>query len=243
MDKAALFADGKPAPFRGGGVRAMIPVLMSWSGGKDSAVALHELQRSGHYEVVGLLTTVTRDYDRISIHGVRRELLARQAEALDLPLYEVSIPAEASNATYETAMADALAAHRERECHTVAFGDLFLADIRAYRDALMARNGMTALYPVWGRNTRAFVGDFGDAGFRAVIACVDLDRLDESFAGRSIDRELIADLPPGVDPCGENGEFHSFVTDGPNFARPVAVVLGERVTRGRFCFRDLLPAR
>lgn len=221
----------------------MIPVLMSWSGGKDSAVALHELQRSGHHEVVGLLTTVTRDYDRISIHGVRRELLARQAEALDLPLYEVSIPAEASNAIYEAAMADALAAHRERECHTVAFGDLFLADIRAYRDALMARNGMTALYPVWGRDTRAFVGDFGDAGFRAVIACVDLDRLDESFAGRSIDRELIADLPPGVDPCGENGEFHSFVTDGPNFARPVAVMLGERVTRGRFCFRDLLPAR
>ncbi len=217
-------------------------VLMSWSGGKDSCVALDELQRSPNHEVVGLITTVTRDYDRISIHGVRRSLLAQQAEALGLPLHEVFIPAECSNDAYEAAMGEALGGHRDAGCTAVAFGDLFLADIRAYRDALMARNGMAALYPVWGRDTRAFVERFEDAGFRAAISCVDLDRLDASFAGRSIDRALLADLPPEVDPCGENGEFHSFVFDGPCFARPVPIELGETVTRGRFCFRDLLPA-
>jgi uncharacterized protein (TIGR00290 family) len=222
--------------------RRMMKVLMSWSGGKDSCVALDELLRSPDHEVVGLITTVTRDYDRISIHGVRRSLLAQQAEALGLPLHEVFIPAGCSNEVYEAAMSEALAGHRDAGCATVAFGDLFLADIRAYRDTLMARNGMAALYPVWGRDTRAFVERFEDAGFRAAISCVDLDRLDASFAGRSIDRALLADLPPGVDPCGENGEFHSFVFDGPCFAHPVPVVLGETVTRGRFCFRDLLPA-
>lgn len=223
-------------------MRDMIPVLMSWSGGKDSAMALHELRRSDTHQVVGLLTTVTRDHDRISIHGVRRELLARQAAALGLPLHEVFIPAESSNAVYEAAMDEALAQHRANGCIVVAFGDLFLADIRAYRDALMTRNGMVALYPVWGRDTHAFIEDFEEAGFRAAISCVDLDRLDASFAGRAIDRALLADLPPGVDPCGENGEYHSFVFDGPGFAHPVPITLGETVTRGRFCFRDLLPA-
>ncbi|WP_454885646.1 Dph6-related ATP pyrophosphatase [Sphingomonas oryzagri] len=220
----------------------MTKVVMSWSGGKDSCVALDELLRSPDHEVVGLITTVTRDYDRISIHGVRRILLAQQAEALGLPLHEVFIPAECSNDAYEAAMAEALARYCEAGCITVAFGDLFLADIRAYRDALMARNGMATLYPVWGRDTRTFVERFEDTGFRAVISCVDLDRLDASFAGRFIDRALLADLPPGVDPCGENGEFHSFVFDGPCFTRPVPIVPGASVTRGRFCFRDLLPA-
>jgi uncharacterized protein (TIGR00290 family) len=220
----------------------MIPVLMSWSGGKDSCVALHELQRSGDYAVAGLMTTVTRDYDRISMHGVRRDLLARQAEALGLPLREVFISAGASNADYEAAMAEALGVERARGVETVAFGDLYLADIRAYRDRMMAENRMSAVYPVWGRDTRAFVGDFIAAGFKAVIVCVDLAQLDASFAGRAIDADLLSDLAPGVDPCGENGEFHTFVFDGPNFAHSVDVSIGERVTRDGFCFCDLAPA-
>jgi uncharacterized protein (TIGR00290 family) len=225
------------------GVEArVIPVVMSWSGGKDSCVALHELQRSGAYEVAGLLTTVTRDYDRISMHGVRRDLLARQAEALGLPLHEVFIPANASNADYEAAMDEALAAQRARGVATVAFGDLFLEDIRAYRDGMAARNAMSAVYPVWARDTRAFIGEFIDAGFKAVIVCVDLAVLDASFAGRPIDADLLAALPAGVDPCGENGEFHTFVFDGPNFSRPIDISVGERVTRGAFCFCDLTPS-
>jgi uncharacterized protein (TIGR00290 family) len=220
----------------------MIPVLMSWSGGKDSCVALHELQRSGRYEVAGLMTTVTRDYDRISMHGVRRELLARQARSLGLPLHEVFIAAGATNDDYEAAMAETLVEARARGVETVAFGDLYLEDIRAYRDRMMAENGMDALYPVWGRDTRAFIGQFIAAGFKAVIVCVDTAQLDASFAGRAIDARLLSDLPPGVDPCGENGEFHTFVFDGPNFAQPLDISVGERVTRGAFCFCDLTPA-
>jgi uncharacterized protein (TIGR00290 family) len=220
----------------------MIPVLMCWSGGKDSCVALYELQRSPDHKVVGLLTTVTRDHDRISMHGVRRELLEAQADALGLPLDIVFIPAGASNADYESAMAEALGRHHAARVRTVAFGDLFLADIRAYRDRMMAGNGMAAIYPVWGRETRRFVEDFIAAGFRATLTCVDLAKLDASFAGREIDASLLADLPERIDPAGENGEFHSFVFDGPNFARPVATRLGETVVRDGFGFRDLLPA-
>jgi uncharacterized protein (TIGR00290 family) len=172
---------------------------------------------------------------------VRRELLVRQAEALGAPLHEVFIPANASNADYEAAMAEALAVHRVQGVGTVAFGDLFLADIRAYRDRMMAENEMRALYPVWGRDTRAFISEFIDAGFKAVIVCVDLAVLDASFAGRAINAELLSALPPGVDPCGENGEFHTFVFDGPNFSQAVDISIGERVTRGAFCFCDLAP--
>jgi uncharacterized protein (TIGR00290 family) len=220
----------------------MTRVLMAWSGGKDSCVALHELQSAGGYEIAALMTTVTRDYERISMHGVRRELLARQAAALRLPLHEVFIPKAASNATYEAAMAEGLALHRAQGVETVAFGDLFLEDIRAYRDRMMGENGMTALYPVWGRDTGAFLRDFIAAGFKAVLVCVDLAKLDAAFAGRMIDETLLADLPPGVDPCGENGEFHTFVFDGPNFAEPVAIEVGERVERDGFCFCDLTAA-
>jgi uncharacterized protein (TIGR00290 family) len=219
----------------------MIPVLMSWSGGKDSCVALHELQRSDRYEIAALLTTVTRDYDRISMHGVRRELLARQAEALGVPLHEVFIPASASNEDYEAAMVEALGVHRARGVKTVAFGDLFLEDIRAYRDRMMVQNQMSALYPVWARDTRAFIGDFIDAGFKAVIVCVDLAVLDASFAGRAIDAELLSALPTGVDPCGENGEFHTFVSAGPMLAYKIPILVGETVLRAGFAFADLVP--
>lgn len=216
-------------------------MLMSWSGGKDSCMALHALRSSAHHEVVALLTTVTRDYDRVSMHGVRRELLHRQATSIGLPLEEVFIAADAGNQAYEAAMDEALSPYADRGVATVAFGDLFLADIRAYRDRLVARSRMTALYPVWGRATGEFVREFIAQGFTAVTTCVDLNVLDESFVGRMIDEEFLSDLPAGVDPCGENGEFHTFVFDGPMFNHPIAFAVGERVTRGSFCFCDLEP--
>lgn len=204
-------------------------------------MALHDLQRSGHHQVVSLLTTITRDYDRVSMHGVRRELLHRQASSIGLPVEEVFIPAAGGNDEYEAAMGEVLSTYAGRGIRTLAFGDLFLADVRAYRDRLVARSGMTGIYPVWGRPTAEFVDEFIDRGFKAVTTCIDLKALDESFAGRVIDREFLADLPAGVDPCGENGEFHSFVFDGPNFQRRVGFSVGTRVTRGSFCFCDLEP--
>jgi uncharacterized protein (TIGR00290 family) len=216
-------------------------IILSWSGGKDSCMSLWQLRESGEVEVAGLLTTITGDYDRISMHGVRRELLRRQAEALGLPLHEVVIPAKCSNADYEAAMGAALAELRDQGIRTVAFGDLFLEDIRAYRDRMMAAVGMATLYPVWGRDTRGFIDEFIDLGFKAVTCCVDLAKLDESFSGRLIDQAFLADLSPGIDPCGENGEFHTFVFDGPLFSRPIEVAIGERVSRDGFGFCDLEP--
>lgn len=215
---------------------------MSWSGGKDSCKALHELGRTGEHQVAALLTTVTLDYDRVSMHGVRRQLLHQQADALGLPVREVFIPTSCSNADYEQLWGEALAGLRAEGFATVAYGDLYLADIRAYRDRLMEANGMRAIYPVWGRDTAEFVREFIRDGFEAVTTCVDLKMLDESFAGRLIDEAFLADLPEGVDRCGENGEFHSFVFDGPLFSRPVPFRTGERVTRSGFCFCDLEPA-
>ena len=189
-----------------------------------------------------LLTTITSEYDRISMHGVRRELLHAQADALGVPLREIFIPASCSNDDYERVMGEALGGLRADGLGEVAFGDLFLADIRAYRDRLMASNGMRALYPVWGRDTGDFVRHFIGQGFKAVTTCVDLAVLDQSYAGRLIDEAFLADLPRAVDPCGENGEFHSFVFDGPIFARPIPYQIGERVTRGSLCFCDLEPS-
>ena len=217
-------------------------LVMCWSGGKDSCVALHELRSSGDHEVAALLTTVTKDHDRISMHGVPRALLRLQAEAIGLPLVEAVIPPDCTNDIYETAMSEAFEQFRAEGIENVAFGDLFLEDIRAYRDVLMARNSMKAIYPVWGRDTRQFVLDFVAAGFKAVTCCVDLNVLTEDFAGRVIDERFLADLPGSVDPCGENGEFHTFVFDGPGFDSPVPVAIGDRVTRGRFCYSDLQPA-
>ena len=214
---------------------------MSWSGGKDSCKALYELQQGGDHEVAALLTTVTRDHDRISMHGVRRTLLHMQAEALGLPVRELFLPTTCSNDDYERLMGEAFAELRADGFDTIGYGDLHLADIRAYRDRLMAANGMRAIYPVWERDTSAFLREFIAQAFKAVTVCVDLNALDESFAGRVIDEAFLADLPDGVDPCGENGEFHSFVFGGPPFARPVPFRTGERVTRGTLCFCDLEP--
>ncbi|HYR97910.1 MAG TPA: hypothetical protein VEO58_02785 [Gemmatimonadales bacterium] len=224
------------------------PVLMAWSGGKDSALALREIQGDGRYRVAALLTTVTTEYDRISMHGVRRALLRRQAESLGLPLEEVLISPGASNDEYETNMGAALATLRTRVpgLDTVVFGDLFLADIRAYRERALARIGMRGLFPLWSRDTRALAYDFVRLGYRAVLVCVDAAQLAGEFAGREFDADLLHDLPSGVDPCGENGEFHTFVYAGPGLREPVRHERGRVVVRdGRFVYCDLVetPSR
>lgn len=218
------------------------PVILSWSGGKDAALALWALNQDPAWQVVRLLTTVTGDYGRISMHGVRRALLLRQATAVGLPLTEVVIPAGASNETYEARMAAALATPECAGVRWVAFGDLLLDDIRAYRERQMAGLDRQALFPLWGRDTAETARTFIEAGFRAVITTVDPSRLDPSFAGREYDHDLLADLPPAVDPCGERGEFHTFAWDGPIFARPVPVRRGRVVERDGFVFCDLEPA-
>jgi uncharacterized protein (TIGR00290 family) len=219
------------------------PVLVAWSGGKDSALALGEILRDHRWRVAALLTTVTAEYDRVSMHGVRRALLHRQAEALGLPLREVVISPGASNEEYEGRMTAALQAARDgcSGLEEVAFGDLFLADIRAYRERMLARIGMRGVFPIWMRDTRAVADGFVRQGYRAVVVCVDTHALPAAFAGREFDAALLDDLPAGVDPCGENGEFHTFVYAGPGFARPIPHRRGEIVVRdARFVYCDLI---
>jgi uncharacterized protein (TIGR00290 family) len=215
---------------------------MSWSGGKDSCMALWELQRAEKRRVEALLTTVTRDYARISMHGVRCELLLQQAEALGLPLQQVQISKGADNSQYEAEMGRTLAYYQSRGVNEVAFGDLFLEDIRAYREKMLATQGMRSLYPIWGRDTHRLIREFIGLGFRTVVVCVDPAKLDPSFAGRVIDAQFVKELPTSVDPCGENGEFHTFVFDGPTFRHPVRFSPGATVCRDGFWFHDLLPA-
>jgi uncharacterized protein (TIGR00290 family) len=214
---------------------------MSWSGGKDSCLALYELRRGQSYYVKALLTTVTCDYDRVSMHGVRRVLLERQAASLGLPLRQILISKGAANEEYERKMAEAFSEYKAAGIESVVFGDLFLEDVRAYRDQFLARHGMRGIYPVWMRDTRAFVQEFIALGFRAVITCVDSKVLNESFAGMLIDESFLSKLPAHIDPCGENGEFHSFVFDGPAFSEAVRLSVGEKVFRDGFWFCDLLP--
>ena len=204
-------------------------------------MALHALRAAGDRRAVALLTTITDEYDRISMHGVRRVLLERQAESLGLPLHPVLILPQCVNAIYEARMKAALAEHFARGVRRVAFGDIFLQDLRAYREKNLAQVGMKALFPIWKRDTRELAEQFVQLGFRAVTVCVDPRVLDDSFAGRELDSSFFADLPPGVDPCGENGEFHTFVFDGPIFKTPIAFRTGEKVLRDGFCFCDLLP--
>jgi uncharacterized protein (TIGR00290 family) len=217
------------------------PVLVSWSGGKDSCFALYEIQKASDIRVEALITTITRDFDRISMHGVRRVLLERQAESLGLPLRQIFITKGANNDEYERSMGEAFALYQRRGVDVVVFGDLFLQDIRTYRERLLARFNMTGSFPVWGRDTRQFIREFTTLGFKAVVVCVDPKQLDPSFCGRLIDEDFLADLPPGADPCGENGEFHTFVFDGPNFRKPVKFSTGEVVCRDSFWFCDLVP--
>ena len=216
-------------------------VLVSWSGGKDSCMALREAQRTSNIRVGALLTTVTRDFDRISMHGVRRALLERQAASLGIPLHKIFISKGASNEEYEAKMGEAFSEYRGRGIDTVVFGDLFLEEIRAYRERLIAKHDMASLYPIWGRDTSQLIRDFISLGFKTAIVCVDPKKLDPSFVGRVIDEELLAQLPLHVDPCGENGEFHTFVFDGPIFKNPVKFTFGEIVCRDSFWYCDLLP--
>ena len=217
------------------------PVLVSWSGGKDSCLALYEIQRAQTHRVAALLTTLTRDYDRISMHGVRRVLLERQAASLGLPLHKVFISKDATNEEYEMKMAEAFSLYREQGIDSIVFGDLFLADIRAYREQFLAQHNMRGLFPVWQRDTTKFLKEFVETGFRGVVTCVDSKVLDQTYAGRLIDEAFLSSLPSHVDPCGENGEFHSFVFDGPIFTEAVKFSIGETVLRSSFWFCDLLP--
>jgi uncharacterized protein (TIGR00290 family) len=218
------------------------PILLSWSGGKDSALALHELRRSADYEVAAIVTTVTEDTGRIGMHAVPRELVARQGDALGVPLREISMPAFPPNDVYEARWRSVLEDYQSKGIHAVAFGDLFLEDIRDYRERFLGGIGMRGVYPIWRRETPSLAREFIDGGFRAVLVAIDLRALDRSFAGRPFDRDLLADLPPGVDPCGENGEFHTFVFDGPEFLTPVPFHRGEVREDGTFAFCDLSPA-
>jgi len=215
------------------------PILLSWSGGKDSAFALHTLRSSADFEPAGLLTTITADYDRISIHGVRRELLERQADAIGLPLRQVLIPKDCTNEIYEDRLGAVLREVQTDGIRHVAFGDLFLQDVRAYREKQMAALGLEAVFPVWGLDTAELAREMIRLGFKATLVCVDTEALDPAFAGRSFDEDLLRDLPAGVDPCGENGEFHTFVHAGPIFREPVEIKVGRVEGRGRFWFRDL----
>jgi len=215
------------------------PILFCWSGGKDSAMALHTILQRDDVQVIALLTTVTEGYERISMHGVRRELLERQAQSIGLPLHEVRIPPQCVNPIYEARMEEALRVHYNRGVRKVAFGDIFLEDLRVYREKNLARIGMTALFPIWKRDTRELIRLFHAQRFRAIAVCVDPKVLDRRFAGRELDESFFPDLPPGVDPCGENGEFHTFVFDGPIFRSPIPVRTGDVVDRDSFIFCDL----
>ena len=213
--------------------------VVSWSSGKDSAFALHEVRRAGALEVVGLLTTVTETYARVSMHGVRENILDAQARATGLPLHKVRIPYPCPNEVYERAMTRALDALRGDGVSRVVFGDLFLEDIRAYREEKLRGTGVEPVFPLWGRPTDRLAGEIIDAGVRAHIVALDPRKLPAHFAGRTFDRTLLADLPDTVDPCGERGEFHTCVTAGPMFSAPIPVVPGPVVERDGFVFADL----
>ena len=218
------------------------PILLSWSGGKDSAWTLHALRNDPRWHVVALITTTTADYDRVSIHGLRREILHAQARLADLPALEAAIPAQADNATYEAAFTGALdaAASRWSGLRHIAFGDLFLADVRAYREALCARLGFTPVFPLFGADTAALARSMIEGGLRATLCCVDTNQLDGNFVGKHFDAELLDALPGTVDACGERGEFHTCVTAGPMFSGALDLLAGERVLRdGRFMYCDL----
>jgi uncharacterized protein (TIGR00290 family) len=217
-------------------------VLFTWSGGKDSAMALYELQRSESYEIAALLTTVTGDFDRISMHGVRCVLLERQAASLGIPLERVLISRSSSNEEYESSMREVLERYKGDGIGSVVFGDIFLEDVREYREENLSKIGMEGIFPLWGRDTLELAHTFIAAGFRSIITCIDSNALGKRFIGRLYDERLLSELPAHTDPCGENGEFHTFVFDGPLFNEAVAFRRGRIVLRDeRFYFCDLIP--
>jgi uncharacterized protein (TIGR00290 family) len=220
---------------------ACMQTWLSWSSGKDSAWSLEMLRRGGEHEVTGLFTTVNALFDRVAMHAVRRTLLEAQAKAAGLPLHAIDIPYPCPNADYERIMGAFVARAQAHGVDAMAFGDLFLADIRAYREKQLAGTGIAPLFPLWGRDTRKLAAEMIDGGLVAHVTCVDPRKLDRAFAGRRFDRTLLADLPTGVDPCGENGEFHTFVSAGPMFHEAVPIRTGEVVERDGFVFADMAP--
>ena len=218
-------------------------VLMSWSSGKDSAWALHALQQDPEFDVVGLFCTVNKEFDRVAMHGVRLELLQRQAKSLGLPLEVLAIPNPCSNAEYEEVMASFVNKAKANVIEYFAFGDLFLEDIRRYREDRLKDSGIKTLFPLWGIPTEQLARDMLAGGLRTMIACIDPKQIPKEFAGREFDSEFLDSLPASVDPCGENGEFHSFVFDGPMFNERIDIVPGDVVERDGFVFADILPKR
>jgi uncharacterized protein (TIGR00290 family) len=225
----------------GGTLKPKPKAWLAWSSGKDSAWALHLVRQRAEFEVVALLTTVNRTHERVAMHAVRESLLEVQAAAAGLPLIKVPIPSPCSNEIYEREIGEAMERARSEGVWHVVFGDLFLEDIRAYREKQLASCGMTPVFPVWGRETRSLADDMLDAGLSAYLTCVDPRKLSRGFAGRRFDAEFLRALPQNVDPCGENGEFHTFANAGPMFDREIRVAVGDIVERDGFVFADLLP--
>ena len=221
----------------------MEKVLFAWSGGKDSAIALYEIQQSQNYEIVSLLTTITEDYNRVSLHGVPATLVEQQAKSLGLPIEEVFIPKDSSNEEYEAKMGKTLIKFKQDGISSVVFGDVFLEWVRQYRENNLSKLGMKGTFPIWGRDTAQLTRSFIALGFQAITTCIDTKVLDQRFLGRIIDESFLAQLPPNVDPGGENGEFHSFVFNGPIFKEKIAYSPGEQVLRDSFYFCDLLPVK
>lgn len=222
-------------------MKTKLKAWLSWSSGKDSAWSLHVMRQRAEFEITALFTTVNRTHNRVAMHAVREDILDAQAAAAGLPLVTIPIPSPCPNEAYEKAMAQAMARARSEGVRHVIFGDLFLEDIRKYREVNLAKCEMTPIFPLWGRNTRDLAREMIAGGLCAFVTCVDPKQLDASFAGRAFDEKLLSDLPRSVDPCGENGEFHTCVVAGPMFARPIAVDVGETVERDGFVFADLLP--
>lgn len=227
-----------------------------WSGGKDSAYALDVVRSRSDIEVVGLLTTLSAEFDRISMHGVQRSLLQAQAAALDLPVEKVFLPTPsksaqcavargftvfATNDSYETAMLAAFERAKASGVEGIVFGDIYLEDLRRYREKLLVHSGLQGVFPLWGRDSAELVSEIIDRGYRSTVVCIDSKRLDQSFCGRALDHNFVSDLPAGTDPCGERGEYHTFVHDGPGFRWPIAFSKGECVWREPFWFCDLVP--
>jgi len=218
-------------------------VIVAWSGGKDSALALYEILETDTYDVLELLTTLTQDYDRVSIHGVRRVLLEQQARSLGFPLEKMLIPKGVSDAEYESILLKSLNRHGTKGVLSVVFGDIFLEDVRKYREDVLSKVGMKGIFPLWKKGSRQLARTFIDLGFKAAITVVDSRVLDKKFVGREYDAQFLATLPANVDPCGENGEFHSFVYDGPTFCEKIFFTKGEKVLReDRFYYCDLVPS-
>jgi uncharacterized protein (TIGR00290 family) len=218
-------------------------ILLSWSSGKDSAWALHVLRQRDDVEIAGLLTTINTNFRRVAMHATRYALLQAQADVARLPLWEVPLPWPCSNERYETAMSAACTSAVEKGISCIAFGDLFLEDVRRYREDRLIGTGLDPMFPLWGRNTRELISEMLDAGLRARLVCVDPAKLASEFIGRDLSHETLRRLPASVDPCGENGEFHTFAYAGPMFARPIPIETGECEMRDGFLFADILPVQ